>query len=219
MPHANPPPVARKLKNTKMIKKTSASFCTLLAAAAGLVGVTANANTITPQFTSFLAGTSITYSADHTSGHLEAGDGFTIFDIGGFTSVLSDPVNWTASTSLSGGIFGIAPFGGAGTDNPTLWNVTFTYTGPHVHQETLSTVYGPFVIGTTGTILVTDSWTSRDHAIDPAGAGDTFIPGSPHTDQILVPAVGGTVPDGGSTVSLLGLALVGLAALRRRIKS
>jgi hypothetical protein len=201
-----------------MIKKTS--FCTILIGAAALVGATAHANTITPILTSFSAGVSITYSANHSSGHLEAGDGFTIFDIGGFTSVLSVPANWVPSTSLLGGIFGIAPFPST-PDNPALTNVTFTYTGAHVHQETGNTIYTPFVVGTTGTTLVIDSWTSRDHVI--SGANQTnpptsFVPGAPHTDEILVPAVAG-VPDGGSTVGLLGLALVGLAALRRRIKS
>jgi hypothetical protein len=216
------PAIAQPPKKTKMIKKTS--FCTILIGAAALAGATAHANTITPIFTAFTPGVSITYSANHSSGHLEAGDGFTIFDIGGFTSVLSVPTNWTSSTSLLGGIFGIAPFPST-PDNPTLTNVTFTYTGAHVHQETGFTIYAPFVIGTTGTTTVIDSWTSRDHVISAANQTNPpteFVPGAPHTDEIMVPAVAPTttnVPDGGSTVGLLGLALVGLAVLRRRITS
>ena len=198
-----------------MIRKPS--LYTLLLGAAALVGATANANTITPQLTAFSPGVSITYTADLTSAHMELGDGFTIFDIGGFTSVLSVPLNWTSSVSNLGSPWGIDPFGGAATDNPALPNVTFTYTGPDVHQEIGASTYGPFVIGTTGTVLVIDSWTSRDHALTPIGP-DQWVFGAPHTDQIQVPAVAG-VPDGGSTVGLLGLALVGLAALRRRFMS
>jgi hypothetical protein len=205
-------------KKTKMIKRTS--LCTILIGAAALIGATAHANTITPTTIGFAPGVSVTYSADLTSAHLDAGDGFTIFDIGGFTSVLSVPVNWTSSVGNTANPWGIAPFGTP--DNPALPNVTFTYNGPPVHQEFGATTYTPFIIGTTGTILVFDSWTSRDHALTPDPITGLWVLGSPHTDEIQVPAVAPTttnVPDGGSTVSLLGLALVGLAALRRRFTS
>ena len=52
------------------------------------------------------------------------------------------------------------------------------------------------------------AWTSRDHAPD----GSV---GANHADGIIAPSV----PDGGTTVALLGIALGGLEGIRRMIRT
>jgi hypothetical protein len=51
------------------------------------------------------------------------------------------------------------------------------------------------------------------------GSGDVFLPNTGSGDLVgFTLIIGGAgVPDGGSTVSLLGCALLGLAALRRKL--
>lgn len=184
----------------------------------GLCGIltalsfTASANTITPGLTvapGFIPGVSITYRADLTSGELHSGDGFTIFDIGGFTGFGVLPAFWTATSSAFGSPWGVAP---VGIDTSDM-NVTFTYTGSPVEVSSGSTLYVPFTVLTTSMLLVTDDWTSRDHLLGIAGVIDG-TPGRPHADEILVPA---HVPDGGSTLALLGLAFAGIGLIRRKL--
>lgn len=176
-----------------------------------LVGFSAGANTITPTAEAFDAGVSMTYSADHTSGHIEPGDGFTIFDFGGYTGVISTPANWILdSADPLNNPWGVAP---GGFDDPALPNLTFVYTGGTIHTEFGRVELGLFVIGTTSTSLAIDDWTSRDHSITPNG--DQWVLGRPHTDEILVPA--SVVPDGGMTLALLGMGLLGLNQVRRKI--
>jgi hypothetical protein len=163
---------------------------------------------------SFVPGVSITYNADHTSGELHAGDGFTIFDVAGFTAVGAVPAGWVFSGAAAvGSPWGVAPLG---PDSAALVNLTFTYVGPPPAVETLDrTTFLGFVVGTTATALVVDDWTSRDHLIGTIGVIDGAV-ASPHRDQIVVPAFP-VVPDGGLTLSLLGFAVVGLASLRRKL--
>jgi hypothetical protein len=181
----------------------------------GVLGLalTARANTITPTTTAFTSGVSIVYSADLTSGELISGDGFTIFDLGGFTGFGPIPANWTAVSSLLGpGTFG-APLG---VDDPTLTNVTFTYTGAPQEMGIGLLPLGTFTVFTTGTFTVTDDWVSRDHLLGQQGVIDGAL-GPGDRGQILVPRVGQiTVPDGGSSVLLLGAALCTMALFRRR---
>src|SRR5262245_22336386 len=99
-----------------------------IAVAAASVALAAQANTITPTLITFTPGVSITYSANLTSGEIHAGDGFTIFDIGGFTGFGPVAAGWTAAAAPFGSPWGIAPLGADTVD----MNVTFTYTGPAV---------------------------------------------------------------------------------------
>jgi hypothetical protein len=191
--------------------KTQLALCSALGLFA-LGAQQSQANTITPQLGAFVSGVSVDYRADHTSAELHSGDGFTIFDIGGFTSVLSIPAGWTSSTAATGSPWGVAPLG---ADSASLVNVTFTYTGPTIETVIGATTFFPFTIGTTGTTLVTDDWTSRDHLIGTAGVIDGAL-GTPHRDEILVPRVVST-PDGGATAMLLGLGFLGAAGVRRKL--
>lgn len=168
--------------------------------------------TLTPFLLDWTPGTSIAYGVDLTSGHLQAGDGFTIFDVGEFTSVLDLPEGWTlSSTGNTHNPWGTDP---AGPDDPTVVNLTFTYDGAIVHQEFGRSTYSPFLVGTTAAQLSVNEWTSRDHALEEVEG--VYVPGVPHTDSIFTPAAPG-VPDGGTTVLLLGTGLIGLVALRRRM--
>jgi hypothetical protein len=181
----------------------------------GVLGLAlaARANTITPTTTGFTPGVSIVYSADLTSGEIQAGDGFTIFDIGGFTGFGAIPAGWTSLATLSGP----ATFGTPlGIDDPALMNVTFTYNGASLEMGIGLLPLGSFTVLTTGTFTVTDDWVSRDHLLGQQGVIDgTLGPGD--KGQILVTRVGQiTVPDGGSSVLLLGAALCTMALFRRR---
>jgi hypothetical protein len=82
----------------------------------------------------------VTYQADLTAEqNANTGDFFTIYD---FSSIMptssSQPSGWTFSTSL----VGPSPPQTNSPDNPSMWNLTWTYSGP-----TLSgTGIGPFTV-------------------------------------------------------------------------
>jgi hypothetical protein len=169
---------------------------------------TARANTITPTTTApaptgFTSGVSITYEAVVTSGELHFGDGFTIFDIGGFTAVLATPADWTFSTSATTSPFG-TPLGPDAFDT----NVHFTWIGSTT--DIGFAIYSSFIIGTTALATTIDDWVSRDHLLNPAGDGAL----GPETKAVIV--VPAHVPDGGSTAALLGSVLFAFGMLRRR---
>jgi hypothetical protein len=194
------------------MKRGAVKSALIAVALLALASSTALANTITPKYLtgSFIPGTSITYTADVTSAELQTGDGFTIFDIGGFVSFgVTNPL-WVASNSLTGSYAGLTSLG---PDDPTLMNVTYTYIGPNV--EILDgMIFTPFVINTTATVLGVDDWVSRDHEIGTIGPIDGPL-ATVHRDQIVVPFVA-RVPDGGSTAMLLGSMMVGFGMLRRK---
>jgi hypothetical protein len=184
--------------------KSIASALTLVAVAS----ISARANTITPSTFSFTPGDSITYYAELKSGELHAGDGFTIYDIGGFLGFGELPVDWVASSSMTGSPFGSPPL--TTTDELGYTNVHFTYEGPSVeHSLGLPTTFIPFVVLTSSVTLVTDDWVSIDHLLATKGVIDGGV-ASVHTDQILVP-----VPDGGGALTLLGSALLAMGVLGR----
>jgi VPDSG-CTERM motif len=177
-------------------------------------GSRVSANTITPSVTLASTPGLWIYSADLTSGELHAGDGFTIFDFGGYVagSVVAAP-GWTASVALLGSIYG-APVIDA--DNPGEVNLTFTYTGPPIQMVIGALPFTPFSALTTYTDVRVDSWISQDHEIgSPLVIGDGPL-GTVHRDTILVPAT--NIPDGGSTVALLGLGLLAVDRMRRKLK-
>jgi len=178
----------------------------LLFFALALVGATF-ANTVTPQFTSFNSGTgTVVYSADLTSGELWDGDGFTIFDVGGFTGFGLLSPGWTASVTVG------SPYGAPLVADNADANLTFVYHGATTEVAFGATAFTPFTVLTNSHSLVTDDWTSRDHLLGVAGVIDGAM-GPGDRASILVPA---HVPDGGSTVVLLGAALAGLAIWKRK---
>jgi hypothetical protein len=171
-------------------------------------------HTITPSVVSMNSPGVWTYAAHLTSGLAMNGDGFTIFDFGGYVpgSILA-PAGWTASVQLTGSVLGIAP-PGAHPDNPALFNLLFTYTGATIDGTVGDTNLGNFTATTTDTSKALVGWSSRDHAPDGTVGAD-------HVDVIFAPAPGapGAVPDGGATVALLGIALAGLEGMRRLIRA
>jgi hypothetical protein len=77
---------------------------------------------------------------------IESGDFFTIYD---FSSIMptshTEPTGWTFSTAL----VGPTPANVSATDNPNLWNVTWTYTGE-------SQIVGASALGTFSVVTSTD---------------------------------------------------------------
>jgi hypothetical protein len=171
-------------------------------------------HTITPSVVSISSPGVWTYAAMLSSGTAMDGDGFTIFDFGGYVagSILA-PAGWSAVAQLTGSVLGIAPPAGY-VDNPGEFNLLFTRTGGTIGPINGMQDLGHFEATTTFTSTAFVGWSSRDHL--PFGSPPG--PGTDHADYIEAPARGGSaVPDGGATVALLGIALTGLGAMRRMI--
>jgi hypothetical protein len=164
-----------------------------------LIALPASANTITPVYVSSAGGT-WTYDANFTFSQVQDGDFFTILDFGDATFV-SAPAGWTFSQSLVGpAVPNVTP-----ADSAAYNNVTFTWSGGTL--DILSGSMGPFVVTTTlPDAPVFGFWSSQDHLYLQGG------PAQGATGNILVP----NVPDGGSTMALLGLTLVAVAGVRRK---
>ena len=166
-------------------------------------------HTITPSVVSTSAPGVWDYTANLSSGAVNNGDGFTIFDFGGYVAgSIFAPAGWDATAVLTGSVLGVAPPSGY-VDDPTLFNLEFTRTGGTVGPTNGVLNLGNFGATTTDVSQGYVAWSSRDHA--PTGAF-----GADHADLILAPIA---VPDGGSTVALLGAALVGLEGLRRMVRT
>jgi hypothetical protein len=197
-------------KNMKRIRNAI-----LAISAVAMLGSTLRANTITPSLAplGFVPGVSITYNADHTSGELHPGDGFTIFDIGGFTGYLGVPAGWVALPATATGSPWVPPAPGVVGDSGDA-NVHFEYVGRAVENLGAFTFFG-FVVGTTSTTLTVDDWRSADHEINTIGPIDG-VAATVGFATIVVPA---HVPDGGSTIALLGAGVFALGFFRRKIKA
>jgi len=165
----------------------------------------ASANTLTPGFISYVPGASISYDASLVAAKLVSGDGFTIFDIGGFVlATTTAPAGWTVSFGALTQDFGAPVFG---PDDAALMNVHFTYGGSTITAGA-SMSLGTFTIGTTWAgPLTSDDWVSQDHPNPPGTAIGTSA------STTAVP----TIPDGGSTMALLGLAMLSMGLLRRHL--
>src|ERR1700676_2603638 len=180
---------------------------TLMAAFAGLAlaAVTANANTITLGNLAAVpsgGGSDWLYSYTFANSTLNPCDYFTINDFGLATVVLA-PVapaaSWTFSQAFTG------PTSLAATDNASVLNVTFTWGG-----GTIIVPDGTFTLtlhSLSGITPETHDYTSLDQSA--SNGGDSKAIGS-----IAGPR---TIPDGGSAVALLGIALAGIEGLRRMI--
>jgi hypothetical protein len=108
--------------------------------------LTARADII-PSFTGATSSggnTDWTYTIDITSGqNVMAGDFFTIYDFGPFIAGTDiQPSGWTLSSSL----VGITPSQTLPADDPTLLNLTWTYSGPTL----TGTGLGPFSVTIAG---------------------------------------------------------------------
>ncbi len=204
----------KQIRTQSGMKKTIVSACCSVA----LFGSTALANTITPDFAGVF-GSTFVYDASHSSGELRTGgtDGFTIFDFNGYVGGSAvAPVGWAALPATLVG----TPFGAPtiGVDDPGAFNLHFVYVGPPaIKQNTGTETFTGFSADTSLPIVLSfDTWLSRDHLLgNPGIVGDGAT--SPIAQgEIIVPAA---VPDGGLTLSLLGLALVGLEGMRRKFRA
>ena len=172
---------------------------------------TATHHTITPSVVSTSAPGIWTYTADLSSGQVMNGDGFTIFDFGGYVSgSIFAPAGWTAVAQPTGSVLGVLP-PASNPDDPALFNLLFTRVGGTVGPTSGVINLLNFGATTTDTGQTFVGWSSRDHT--PTGAV-----GTDHADIISAPAPA-RVPDGGATVALLGIALTGLEGMRRIIRA
>jgi VPDSG-CTERM motif len=172
-------------------------------------------HTITPSVVSINSPGVWTYAAMLSSGQVLNGDGFTIFDFGGYVAnSIFAPAGWTATAQLTGSVLGVAP-PASNPDNPALFNLLFTRSGGTEGPAIIGLLsLGHFGATTTSKDTTFVGWSSRDHF----PTGHPPSPGTDHADIILAPAAG-AVPDGGATVALLGIALGGLEGMRRLIRA
>jgi hypothetical protein len=180
---------------------------------ASLAAIAAVRGDIIPVFTGTSPSSTNTvwgYQIDITSSQqVTTGDFFTIYDFGPFISGSNvQPTGWTFSSSL----LTPPPSGTNPPDNPTLLNLTWTYTGAAT-IPTDSTV-GPFSVTVAGTQFreVPDTRASyfAAQATRTGGSGTKIS----NVGQIPVPVA---IPEP-TTLSLLALGAAGAAAraFRRR---
>jgi hypothetical protein len=129
-----------------------------------------------------------------------SGGFFTIYDIQGLVAEVA-PANWSASSAFTGETpsFQVAP------DDPTLPNVTFTYSGPSISVSTDFT--GFEIISTSNTVNA-----NGDSATQDGGSGrSSFFQGQSGVD---IPGAA-AVPEP-SSMLLLGTVMLGLALVAFR---
>jgi hypothetical protein len=169
--------------------------------------------TIAPYVVTTTSGGAWTYGGKVSSGQVNFGDGFTIFDFGGYVNAsIFAPAGWTPTVQLSGSVLNVAPPVGY-VDDPSLFNLLFTRTGTTVGPTNGVIDLGLFGATTTFTSTTLVGWSSRDHT--PEIPGHPSMVAQPHADSILAPSV----PDSGPTVALLGIGLAGIEAIRRVLRS
>ena len=135
-----------------------------------------------------------------------SGDFFTIYDFGGFIpGSNTQPAGWTFSSSL----VGITPGQVSPTDNPTIPNLTWTYSGP--------TITGSAALGTFSVLSTTNVLRTSDFAAQGTRSGgptaDTKV-NNVGTVSVPVPEMSALAP----MIGVCGLGMVGFVTsmLRRR---
>ncbi len=188
----------------------------------GIFGIVAVAMTaradINPNFDSFgFNGTTTTwnYTADVTADQvIVTGDFFTIYDFGNFIQGTNlQPTDWTFSSALTG----VTPPGinGPAIDDPTLLNLTWTYTGTAtIPTDTLGIgLFSVQVPGAENTQERDTFFAGYGTRMDGEDEGGTNIA---NVGNIVVPVVAVPEPP---TMTLIfasgGLAIVGRAFLAR----
>jgi len=192
------------------MKNLSKTILALLGAIM-LLGSTAQANTITLMYVSTTPGLGGTFNWNYTvtfaNSRLVTADFFTINDFGPVnSSVFLLPLGFTPTQAFIGtnvpGLLATLPY----TDNPSVLNVTFTYGGPTLD---LALTF-PLILNSNFGLTSTGAYNSGDHSTSPpdlASHATGFLP------------VPNSIPDGGSAVTLLGIALAGIEGVRRLIRA
>jgi hypothetical protein len=190
----------------------------LLAAVAclALSAITAQANSITiTQVSSSGAGPSQwVYTATFVNSTVNPGDFFTLNDFGTANVVTSAlPAGWTFSQALVG------PNSLPATDNAATLNATFTWTGAAgtvVSPDANTSVAFNFTLGSplSSAASALAAYTSIDQVTSGQVAGtDSRVICSIRVPQAV------PVPDGGTTIALLGFALTAVEGTRRLLRS
>ncbi|WP_426167147.1 PEPxxWA-CTERM sorting domain-containing protein [Sandarakinorhabdus sp. DWP1-3-1] len=159
-----------------------------------------------------------TYSATLASDAAAlSGSFFTLYDIAGFDSVGNLPANFEFSTQL----LGLTPANVLPTDDPTLANVTFTYTGPDLNYDEpfsgrdlgLFEIYstnGAFGFGDFTAETVRNDGPTRGTLLANIGVNAVAIPGD---------GAGSFIPEPEAWAMIVfGFGLVG-AGMRRRART
>jgi len=194
-------------RKTKQMKNKILKYL-VAGGALALAGLSASANSITVNETSGGGGTWV-YDIHFDNSTVNSGDFFTINDFGSVISQSSTlPAGWSFSQGFTG------PNSLPAIDNPGVLNVTFTWTGATTPM-TAPLGVADFTLTLTSPLLgvggISD-YTSIDHVNGGPLAGQS----SRVIGPIQTPA-GPTIPDGGTTVMLLGAALSGLGLIRRKL--
>jgi hypothetical protein len=152
-----------------------------------------------------------TYTAALTNDEtLQSGNFFTIYDFTGFVPGTNfQPANWVFSSAN----VGLTPPRVTPTDNPSVPNLTWTYTGPNVGP-------GPVDLGLFGA----DSSLSQLKIGQFAAEAIKYAPGKPgngkpvdYVGSVGVPGGGNVIPESSSLLLLLpGLAPLGLLLRKRQ---
>jgi hypothetical protein len=145
------------------------------------------------------------YTANVTADEaVNQGDFFTIYD---FSSIMptttTQPAGWTFSTAL----VGPTPALVTPTDNPSLWNLTWTYTGA-------ATIPGAAALGTFSAVTSTNQLKAGQFAAEATRNNDPSGTKIDNVGSVSVP-----VPESTSLLPLIGVcaaALVVAPRLRRQ---
>ena len=164
-------------------------------------------STVTPNGANF----TWTYTASLTNDEtLQSGNFFTIYDFNGFVPGTNfQPANWVFSSAN----VGVTPSKVTPNDNPSIPNLTWTYTGPNVGP-------GPVDLGLFGA----DSTIGTTATGQFAAEAIKYAPGKPgngkpvdNIGSVGVPGQMNVIPESASLLLLLpGLAPLGLL-LRKRL--
>ena len=163
-------------------------------------------SSITPDGSDFQWNYSVNVTIDQ---RVEAGDYFTIYDFRGLIpGSNTEPANWVFTSAL----LGVTPPTVLPTDDPTAFNLTWTYTGQNV-------ILGQMFLGTFSVLAMTDQSTTANFTAHATRSSGPDV--GTKIDNIGVVSV--PVPEMSALGPIVGLGGLGLTSLafsawrRRRI--
>lgn len=141
------------------------------------------------------------------------GSYFTLYDFGGFLGFGDVPEFWTPSAQL----VGVTPGNVVPNDDPTILNLTFTYSGPVVNYDEpgMEMELGLFEVFSSIGVFRLDDFTSE--AVKNSGEGRGSLVSSIGMEAVAVPGDNGAVVPEPAVWGLMiaGFGMVG-GAMRRR---